>query len=115
MKADYRFSRITDARIQIAQHVERSKVIRINSNDLRVFFYRSRDLSRFEILLGCAQSLCFIKNHLNSRDWKTIENCREAGWLAASRESSRVNRFAAHTKLPLPNGKCQRCFSRKSP
>src|SRR5688572_12565332 len=114
MKADYRFSRITDARIQIAQHVERGKVIRINCNDLTVFFYGSSDLSRFEILLGCAQSLCFVKNHLNPKDWKTFENCREVGWLEGAMNHT-AGAFCGLTKLTLPNVKCQRCCSPKLP
>src|SRR6476620_3580840 len=63
-KASDRFARIADARVQIAQHVERCEIIRINGDDLTVFFYRSRDLSHFEKFFGCTESLCLIKSHL---------------------------------------------------
>ena len=79
---------------KIAQHVERGKVIRINSNDLTVFLWQPRSFP-IRDTSGCAQSLCFVKNHLNPRDWKTFENCREAGWLEGAVKSRRLERFAA--------------------
>ena len=48
---------IAKANVKIAQNIERGEVVRIVFDNLAIFFYRRRDFTHFEVLLGSAQSL----------------------------------------------------------
>ena len=62
-KARYGLLTTTHTNIQIAQDVERRKVIWLVLDELAVLFYRGGNLPHFEGFFGRAQSLFLIEGH----------------------------------------------------
>ena len=49
--------------MEVAESIQRGEVVRLVLDDLALFFYRRRNFTHFQVLLGCAQSLYLFQRH----------------------------------------------------
>ena len=64
LKAGNRRLMVADTHVQVAENIQRREVVRFTFDDFAVFLDRRRDLTHFQVSLGCAQSLYLIERHV---------------------------------------------------
>ena len=73
-KTTHRLGWVTDAGVEVPQHVERREIIRIDGNYLAIFFYGERYFTELEVFLGGTQSLYLVKSHFEFYGLEQIKN-----------------------------------------
>src|SRR5206468_10172924 len=64
LKTRNRVGLIANASMKVPEDIQSGEVVWFTLDDLAVFFYGRRNLTHFQVFLGCAQSLYLIERHV---------------------------------------------------